>query len=173
MRIIFTLVLLVLTLASANAAQLDLSRVKTSVDFSRYEADTVVISASERRLFYKSRDGKLIAYPVAVGRDGMNWSGTATIQKVAEWPDWVPPADMRRRQPSLPVRMAGGWGNPLGARALYLFEGKRDTLYRIHGTSSEGSIGYPVTSGCIRMLNADVEELAGLVRIGTKVVVLK
>jgi lipoprotein-anchoring transpeptidase ErfK/SrfK len=103
-----------------------------------------------------------------VGRDGFTWSGTKTIERKSEWPDWLPPAEMLQRQPYLPRFMAGGPGNPLGARAMYL----SGSVYRIHGTNKPSSIGTHVSSGCIRMLNEDVIDLYGRTRVGTRVVVL-
>ena len=113
-------------------------------------------------------DGKAIRYAIGVGRDGFTWSGVKTIERKSEWPDWLPPADMLQRQPYLPRFMAGGPGNPLGARAMYL----SGSAYRIHGTNKPSSIGQHVSSGCIRLLNEDVIDLYGRTHIGTKVVVL-
>jgi hypothetical protein len=107
-------------------------------------------------------------YGVRVGRDGFTWTGTERISRMKEWPDWFPPAEMIERQPYLPRFMAGGNGNPLGARAMYL--GK--TLYRIHGTNQPSTIGTYVSSGCVGMLNEDVEDLFSRVQVGTRVVVL-
>jgi hypothetical protein len=112
--------------------------------------------------------GKAMRYGIGVGREGFTWSGTERISKMKEWPDWYPPAEMIDRQPYLPRMMAGGPGNPLGARALYLGH----TLYRIHGTNQPSTIGSFVSSGCIRLLNEDIEDLFGRVQIGTRVVVL-
>ena len=116
--------------------------------------------------------GKAIRYGVGVGREGFSWKGQATVGRKQEWPDWHPPKEMRLRQPELPEKMPGGPENPLGARALYLFEGNRDTLYRIHGTAEPWSIGTNVSSGCIRMLNEEVIDLYLRTPIGTRVVVL-
>jgi lipoprotein-anchoring transpeptidase ErfK/SrfK len=113
-------------------------------------------------------DGKAIRYGIGVGRDGFTWSGTQSVTRKAEWPDWTPPQEMIARQPYLPRWMAGGSGNPLGARAIYL----GSTIYRIHGTNMPSTIGHKVSSGCIRMLNADVIDLYSRVGVGTKVVVL-
>ena len=112
--------------------------------------------------------GKAISYGIGVGRDGFTWSGVQAIARKAEWPDWIPPAEMIQRQPYLPRFMAGGPGNPLGARALYL----GNTAFRIHGTNAPETIGRHVSSGCIRMVNDDVIDLYGRVGIGTKVIVL-
>ena len=112
-------------------------------------------------------DGRAIRYGIGVGREGFTWSGVQSISKKAEWPDWHPPADMLARQPYLPRFMAGGPGNPLGARAMYL----GGTIYRIHGTNNPSTIGGRVSSGCIRMTNDDVADLYSRVNIGTKVIV--
>jgi lipoprotein-anchoring transpeptidase ErfK/SrfK len=112
--------------------------------------------------------GKAIRYGIGVGRDGFTWSGVEAVARKAEWPDWIPPAEMVVRQPYLPRFMAGGLGNPLGARAIYL----GNTIYRIHGTNQPSTIGGRVSSGCIRMVNEDVIDLYGRVDIGTKVIVL-
>ena len=113
-------------------------------------------------------DGTAIRYGIGVGRDGFTWAGTETVTRKAEWPDWTPPQEMLARQPYLPRWMAGGEGNPLGARAIYL----GSTVYRIHGTNMPETIGRKVSSGCIRMLNADVIDLYSRVNVGTKVLVL-
>jgi lipoprotein-anchoring transpeptidase ErfK/SrfK len=133
-----------------------------------YSANTIVVSTSERRLYYVLGDGKAIRYGVGVGREGFTWSGTNRISRMEEWPGWTPPAAMRRRQPNLPAHMKGGPNNPLGARALYI----GSTLYRIHGSNEPWSIGQAVSSGCIRMVNEDVIHLYDQVKVGTKVVVL-
>jgi lipoprotein-anchoring transpeptidase ErfK/SrfK len=113
-------------------------------------------------------NGQALRYGVGVGREGFTWSGTQRIARMAEWPDWHPPTEMIERQPYLPRFMAGGPGNPLGARALYL----GNTIYRIHGTNQPSTIGTFVSSGCIRLLNEDVEDLYGRVQVGTRVVVM-
>jgi lipoprotein-anchoring transpeptidase ErfK/SrfK len=139
------------------------------VPYSTTEAPgTVVIDTGHAFLYLTLGDGKAMRYGIGVGREGFTWSGVETISRVAEWPDWIPPAEMVARQPYLPRWVGGGPGNPLGARALYL----GNTDYRIHGTNAPDSIGKHVSSGCIRMLNADVIDLYGRVGIGTKVVVL-
>ena len=111
--------------------------------------------------------GRAIRYGIGVGREGFTWSGVQSVSKKAEWPDWTPPAEMLARQPYLPRFMAGGPGNPLGARAMYL----GGTIYRIHGTNNPSTIGGRVSSGCIRMTNEDVTDLYSRVSIGTRVVV--
>ena len=129
---------------------------------------SIVIDTSNTYLYYVLGGGKAIRYGIGVGRDGFRWSGVKNVAKKAEWPDWIPPAEMLARQPYLPRFMAGGDGNPLGARAIYL----GGTIYRIHGTNQPSTIGGRVSSGCIRMANADVIDLYGRVQVGTKVVVL-
>ena len=131
-------------------------------------AGTIVIDTSHAFLYLTLGGGKAMRYGIGVGRQGFTWSGTETIMRKAEWPDWYPPAEMVARQPYLPRFVAGGPGNPLGARAMYLGH----TDYRIHGTNDPSSIGKHKSSGCIRLLNADVIDLYSRVGIGTKVVVL-
>ncbi len=138
------------------------------VAFSGYSGGTIVVSTSERRLYYVLGNGTAIRYGIGVGRPGFTWSGTHVISAKKEWPDWTPPDEMLRRQPYLPHFVPGGPNNPLGARALYL----GSTLYRIHGSNEPWTIGTNVSSGCIRMRNADVVDLYERVKVGTKVVVL-
>ncbi len=136
---------------------------------------TIIVDTDARKLFYVMEGGKAIAYGVGVGRSGFSWSGSAKVGRKAKWPRWTPPAEMIARDPRLSKYangMPGGPRNPLGARALYLYDGGRDTLYRIHGTNETWSIGRAVSSGCIRMLNEEVIDLYGRVGVGTKVVVL-
>lgn len=128
---------------------------------------TIIIDTNQRYLYLVQPNGKAVRYGVGVGRPGFEWAGTHTVTRKEEWPDWRPPAEMRARQPYLPVFMPGGPSNPLGARALYL----GSTLYRIHGTNEAMTIGQAVSSGCIRMLNADVIDLYQRVDVGTKVIV--
>jgi lipoprotein-anchoring transpeptidase ErfK/SrfK len=130
---------------------------------------TIVIDTAARRLYLVQSDSKALSYPVSVGREGFSWTGTQRITRVANWPDWHPPAEMRQRDPRLPEKMTGGIRNPLGAKALYL----GSTLYRIHGTSDARSIGRAASSGCFRMHNRHVVDLARRVGVGTKVVVIK
>ncbi len=129
---------------------------------------TVIIDTPNTYLYLVLGNGRALRYGIGVGRDGFTWSGVQQITKKAEWPDWTPPAEMLERQPYLPRFMAGGPGNPLGARAMYL----GGTVYRIHGTNAPETIGGRVSSGCIRMVNADVIDLYGRVNVGTKVIVL-
>jgi lipoprotein-anchoring transpeptidase ErfK/SrfK len=139
------------------------------VDYAGNEpAGTVIIDPAHTFLYLTLGGGKAMRYGIGVGREGFQWSGVETINRKSEWPDWIPPAAMIARQPYLPRWIGGGPGNPLGARALYL----GNTDYRIHGTNAPDSIGKHMSSGCIRMLNADVIDLYNRVNIGTKVIVL-
>jgi lipoprotein-anchoring transpeptidase ErfK/SrfK len=131
-------------------------------------AGTIIIDTAHTFLYLTLGDGNAMRYGIGVGREGFTWSGVETIRRKAEWPDWIPPAQMVARQPYLPRWVGGGPGNPLGARALYL----GNTDYRIHGTNDPTTIGKHVSSGCIRLQNADVIDLYERVGIGTKVVVL-
>jgi lipoprotein-anchoring transpeptidase ErfK/SrfK len=135
------------------------------------EAGTLVVDAAARHLFWVTAPRRAIRFGISVGREGASWKGQAVVGRKAKWPTWTPTASMRKRNPRLPVQMKGGPENPLGARALYLFQDGIDTLYRIHGTSEPWSIGKAASSGCIRMLNEDVFELYGSVPNGTRVVV--
>lgn len=140
---------------------------RRTVDYSgSYAPGTIVISHGERRLYLVQEGGKAIQYGVGVGRQGFGWRGSYRLTMMREWPDWRPPAAMRRRQPDLPVFMAGGESNPLGARALYI----GNTLWRIHGSNEPQTIGEAVSSGCIRMTNADVTHLYERVRVGARIV---
>ncbi len=139
------------------------------VAFDRNEAPgTIVIDTGNTALYFVLGQGRAIRYGVGVGREGFTWAGVQTISHKATWPDWHPPAEMIARQPYLPRFMAGGPGNPLGARAMYL----GSSVYRIHGTNDPSTIGKFVSSGCIRMTNEDVTDLFSRVEVGTKVVVL-
>lgn len=133
---------------------------------------TLVVDAKNYFLYLLREGGQAIRYGVGVGREGFGWSGNATVGRIAEWPAWVPPKEMRLRQPELPERMEGGPENPLGARALYLYEGNKDTLYRIHGTAEPWTIGTNVSSGCVRLLNEEIADLYLRTPVGTKVVVI-
>jgi lipoprotein-anchoring transpeptidase ErfK/SrfK len=134
----------------------------------RVAAGTIVIDTAQTYLYYVLGDGKAIRYGIGVGRDGFTWGGAQSVTRMAEWPDWTPPQEMIARQPYLPRWMAGGKGNPLGARAIYL----GSTVYRIHGTNAPTTIGTKVSSGCIRLTNADVSDLYSRVTVGTKIIVL-
>jgi len=150
-------------------AQLPPNLRRQEVAFATKEpAGTIVVDTSNTHLYYVLGGGRAIRYGVRVGRDGFTWNGVQKISRKAEWPDWHPPTEMIERQPYLPRFMAGGPGNPLGARAMYL----GSTIYRIHGTNQPSTIGKFVSSGCIGMLNEDVSDLFERTKVGTRVVVL-
>jgi lipoprotein-anchoring transpeptidase ErfK/SrfK len=170
-RMLALLALIALPLAQASAEGLFQTRGKYDrqiVDFDTGEAPgTVIVETRKKFLYFVLGDGEAIRYGIGVGRQGFTWSGVNRVSRKAQWPAWNPPAAMRKRDPKLPVSMAGGPRNPLGARALYL----GNTLFRIHGTNDARSIGRNVSSGCIRLLNANVIDLYNRVSIGAKVIV--
>jgi lipoprotein-anchoring transpeptidase ErfK/SrfK len=142
---------------------------RTVVTLATREAPgTIIIDTNATALYYVLGQGRAIRYGVGVGREGFTWSGVQAVSRKAEWPDWYPPAEMIARQPYLPRFVAGGPGNPLGARAIYL----GSSQYRIHGTNDPSTIGKFVSSGCIRLTNEDVTDLFGRIEVGTRVVVL-
>ncbi len=128
---------------------------------------TIVVHTSERFLYVVQGNGRALRYGIGVGRDGFQWQGLLKITRKQEWPDWTPPPEMIERQPYLPRFMAGGPGNPMGARALYL----GNTVYRIHGTNQPQTIGSAVSSGCFRLVNPEIMDLYERIPVGTKVVV--
>jgi L,D-transpeptidase catalytic domain len=134
-----------------------------------FDKGSIIIDQGGRKLYYTLSATSAYVYPVAVGKEGFTWTGVEHVSRVDDWPDWIPPAEMRQRKPGLPVRMTGGVKNPLGAKAIYL----GNTLYRIHGTNEPGSIGSASSSGCIRMHNEHVVHLAGMVSSSTTVYVMK
>jgi lipoprotein-anchoring transpeptidase ErfK/SrfK len=141
---------------------------RTVVPFqSNQPAGTIIVRTSERRLYLVMGKGQAMRYGVGVGKEGFTWSGTQTITRKTEWPDWTPPPEMLQRRPDLPHHMRGGPDNPMGARAMYL----GDTMYRIHGSNEPHTIGTATSSGCIRMTNDDVIDLYNRVRVGATVVV--
>jgi lipoprotein-anchoring transpeptidase ErfK/SrfK len=167
---------------------IDLSRIgrtflRTKVPYQTSEAPGTLVVDPDAHFLYRVEEGGMATrYGVGVGKQGFGWSGTATIHDKREWPDWYPPKEMLERQPSLArtmsrlqsgIGMPGGPRNPLGARAMYLWQDNQDTLYRVHGTVEPWSIGHSVSSGCIRMINQDVIDLYGKTAVGTKVVVLE
>jgi lipoprotein-anchoring transpeptidase ErfK/SrfK len=166
----------------APLSQIHRAFLRTAVRYESAEpAGTIVIDPPARFLYHLQEGGMAVRYGVGVGRTGYGWSGTATIKDKQEWPDWYPPAEMLERQPELwehmhrlrsGIGMPGGPGNPLGARAMYLWQGNKDTLFRIHGTFEPWTIGRNVSSGCIRMINQDVINLYDRTPIGSKVLVL-
>jgi lipoprotein-anchoring transpeptidase ErfK/SrfK len=138
----------------------------------RERSGSILVDTDARYLYYVLPGGKAIRYGVAVGEEAMAFSGVATVGRMAEWPDWIPTPEIQARLGPYPPRIAGGPANPLGARALYLYEGNKDTLYRIHGTNQPEYIGQAISSGCIRMTNEDVIDLFDRVKQGATVVVL-
>ncbi|MBV9739784.1 MAG: L,D-transpeptidase [Hyphomicrobiales bacterium] len=167
---------------AVNLSQIDPAFLMRAVPYAGNESPgTIVINPSSRYLYLVQEGGRALRYGVGVGREGFGWSGAATIKSKQEWPDWYPPAEMIARQPELQAKMSalqsgigmpGGPGNPLGARAMYLWQGNKDTLYRVHGTVEPWTIGKRVSSGCIRMINQDAIDLYGRVPLGTQVIVL-
>ena len=154
-------------LIADDTYELDPEWQKQVVYYRTTEVPGTIISTAERHLYLVQPGGRAIRYGIGVGRDGFQWQGLLNITKKAEWPDWTPPPEMIQRQPYLPRFMAGGPGNPLGARAMYL----GTTVYRIHGTNRPDTIGTKVSSGCFRLVNNDVSDLYDRVPVGTKVVV--
>ncbi|CAN7400799.1 L,D-transpeptidase [Rhizobium rhizogenes] len=153
----------------------ELRRQEVTYDTS-HPAGTVVVDTPARRLYYVMGDGRAMRYGVGVGRQGLALKGDAYIGRKSEWPSWTPTANMMRRDPrnlKFAGGMAGGPNNPLGARALYLYRGGNDTMFRLHGTNQPQSIGHAMSSGCIRMLNHDIIDLYSRVPVGSKVVVLQ
>src|SRR5882757_3749238 len=151
-----------------DSVELDPEYQKQVVYYRTNEAPgTIIVATAERHLYLVQGNGRALRYGIGVGREGFTWQGLVNITRKAEWPDWVPPPEMIARQPYLPRFMAGGPGNPLGARAMYL----GTTVYRIHGTNRPDTIGTAVSSGCFRLVNADVADLYDRVPVGTKVVV--
>ena len=155
---------------SKESEQLSGQWEKQVVFFRTSEAPgTIVISTKDRYLYHVLGANRAMRYGIGVGREGFQWSGLLKVSRKQEWPDWRPPPEMIQRQPYLPRFMAGGPGNPMGARALYL----GDTVYRIHGTNQPQTIGYAVSSGCFRLVNKDVIDLFNRVPVGTKVVIMQ
>jgi lipoprotein-anchoring transpeptidase ErfK/SrfK len=143
------------------------------VEYHRTEAPgTVLVDTDARYLYYVLRGGKAIRYGVAVGEEALAWSGVARVGRKAEWPEWIPTAEIQARLGPYPAHVPGGPANPLGARGIYLYQGEKDTLYRIHGTNQPEYIGQAISSGCIRMTNEDVIDLYNYVKTGATVVVL-
>ena len=133
---------------------------------------TITVDTKNRYLYLSMANGEAVRYDIGVGREGFAWSGNAYVARRAEWPAWTPPVEMLKRRPDIPHYMSGGIDNPLGARAMYLYNAKGDTMYRIHGTNEPDTIGHAVSSGCIRLLNADIIDLYDRVKVGAHVVVL-
>ena len=167
---------------AVKLSQVDPAFLRRTVYYPTREAPgTIIIDPASHYLYLIESDGKAIRYGIGVGRQGFGWSGVANVHDKQQWPDWYPPKEMLARQPELMrhmsglqsgIGMPGGLSNPLGARALYLWQGNKDTLYRIHGTNEPWTVGHSVSSGCIRMLNQDVMDLYERAPVGAKVVVL-
>jgi lipoprotein-anchoring transpeptidase ErfK/SrfK len=167
---------------AVDVSKIDPIFLRAEVDYASAEPPgTIVIDPRGKHLYQVLEDGRATRYGIGVGREGFGWSGTATIREKREWPDWYPPKEMIQRQPEIRrqltnleggLGMPGGPRNPLGARAMYLWQNNKDTLYRIHGTIEPETIGKNVSSGCIRMINQDAMDLYAHADIGTKVVVL-
>jgi lipoprotein-anchoring transpeptidase ErfK/SrfK len=133
------------------------------------EPGSIIVDTQGKKLYYVLPDKKAYEYPISVGRDGFTWSGTERISRIAEWPSWTPPPEMHKRMPGLPITVTGGLKNPQGARALYL----GSTIYRIHGTNNDRTVGRANSSGCFRLKNEHVVHLASIAKVGTKVKVLQ
>jgi lipoprotein-anchoring transpeptidase ErfK/SrfK len=133
------------------------------------EPGSIIVDTQKHKLYYVLPDKKAFEYPISVGRDGFTWSGTERISRIAEWPSWTPPSEMHKRVPGLPFTVTGGLKNPQGARALYL----GNTIYRIHGTNNDRTVGRANSSGCFRLMNEHVVHLATIAKVGTKVKVLQ
>ena len=133
------------------------------------EVGSIIIDTQERKLYYVVADKRAYAYPISVGREGYTWTGTQRISRIAAWPSWTPPPEMHQRVPGLPITVTGGLKNPQGARALYL----GSTVYRIHGTNNDLTVGRANSSGCFRLTNEHVVHLASIAKVGAKVTVLQ
>ncbi|MFO1124074.1 MAG: L,D-transpeptidase [Methylocystis sp.] len=167
---------------AVKPGQVDSAFYRKNVAYSTKEAPgTIVVDPAKHYLYYVEEGGRATRYGIGVGREGFAWTGEATIKSKQEWPDWYPPKEMIERRPDLKsqlvelqsgIGMHGGPGNPLGARAMYLWQGDRDTLFRIHGTNEPWTIGKSQSSGCIRMINQDAMDLYQKAAVGTRVVVL-
>lgn len=158
-----------LALTVTRKVRLDPKFMRQIVDFDTTEAaGTIIVKTGEKFLYLVLGGGKAMRYGIGTAKNGFEWSGTHRITNKREWPDWTPPAEMIARRPDIPHHMPGGANNPLGPRALYI----GSTLYRIHGTTEPWTIGHNVSSGCIRLVNADIIDLYGRVKVGAKVIVL-
>ena len=160
-----------------NLSKIDPRYYRQVVDYPSHESTgTLIVDTPNRFLYLTMEGGRALRYGVGIGRDGFAWGGRARIAYKRQWPTWTPPAEMIDRQPELEKYRHGmppGLDNPLGARALYIFEGNHDTLYRLHGTAEDWSIGRAVSSGCVRLLNQDIIDLYSRVPNNTKIVVLQ
>lgn len=166
------------TLPAIDVSGLDPAMLRQRVDYrTREPAGTIVVDTAGRHLYLVEGDGKAMRYGIGVGKAGLAFAGSATIRRKAEWPRWSPTENMMNREPAryrhLASGMVGGLDNPLGPRALYLYQGDRDTMFRIHGTTEPETIGHAVSSGCIRLMNQDIIDLYDRVKIGSRVVVIQ
>ncbi|QRM35261.1 L,D-transpeptidase [Microvirga sp. VF16] len=165
------------SLPATDISEVDPKFLRREVAYNGSEAPgTIVVDTDNRYLYLVRENGRALRYGIGVGKEGLAWSGRARIGRKATWPSWTPTADMIKREPERNARWAGGMPgglqNPLGARALYLYEGDRDTLFRLHGTTEPWSIGQAVSSGCIRLFNQDIIDLYNRVPVGSPVIVL-
>ncbi len=166
------------TLPAIDVSNIDPEMLRQRVDYRTKEpVGTIVVDTAARHLYLVEADGKAMRYGIGVGKAGLAFSGDATIKRKAEWPHWSPTENMMNREPARYRKWAsgmnGGLENPLGARAMYLYQGDRDTMFRIHGTTEPETIGHAVSSGCIRLMNQDVIDLYGRVKTGSRVVVIQ
>jgi len=162
-------------LAAAKQPAAKFRRAKVRLETNE-KPGTIIVNTVTKYLYYIQGNNRAIRYGIGVGRDGFGWSGVVHIGRKAEWPDWTPPREMvlreRRHGHNIPTFVEGGENNPLGARAMYLYRNGHDTMYRIHGTNQPSSIGLNMSSGCIRMMNADVTDLYARASVGAKVIVI-
>ena len=166
------------TIPAVDISAIDSNMLRQRVDYPTGEpVGTIVVDTAARHLYLVEGDGKAMRYGIGVGKEGLAFAGTAIIKRKAEWPHWSPTKNMMDREPvryrHLASGMVGGLGNPLGPRALYLYQGDRDTLFRIHGTTEPETVGSAVSSGCIRLMNQDIVDLYSRVRVGSRVVVIQ
>jgi lipoprotein-anchoring transpeptidase ErfK/SrfK len=166
------------TLPAIDISGIDPAMLRQRVDYrTREPAGTIVVDTAGRHLYLVEGDGKAMRYGIGVGKAGLAFAGNATIKRKAEWPHWSPTENMMNREPARYRKMAGGMeggiDNPLGPRAMYLYQGDRDTMFRIHGTTEPETIGHAVSSGCIRLMNQDVVDLYNRVKTGSRVVVIQ
>lgn len=166
------------TIPEVDTSEIDAAMLRQRVDYPTDDpAGTIVVNTAARHLYLVEGDGKAMRYGIGVGKEGLAFAGAATIKRKAEWPYWRPTQNMMDREPAryghLASGLAGGFGNPLGPRALYLYQGDRDTMFRIHGTTEPETIGHAVSSGCIRLINQDIVDLYSRVKIGSRVVVVQ
>jgi len=166
------------TLPAIDVSELDPAMLRQRVDYrTKAPVGTIVVDTAARHLYLVEADGKAMRYGIGVGKAGLAFAGEATIKRKAEWPHWTPTENMMNREPARYRKWAsgmnGGIENPLGPRAMYLYQGDRDTMFRIHGTTEPETIGHAVSSGCIRLMNQDIIDLYNRVKVGSRVVVIQ